>query len=168
MSDSTLPLLLYGLPSFFPTPRRIHIYLAEKLIPSSFLITVPHLDESADAEWKKKYPLKPEGFIPVLAIPDVAKLSASSADITDAQNYTWLYQSMAIIEYLEDLCDADPSITSVTSLRGTAGHGLRSEGPEGALKRAQIRGIMHLADEFFVIFGNTVTYAHLHLYIYTV
>lgn len=127
------PMLFYGYymgGNFAPCPRRVFVYLAEKKIPSSVL-TVVNSDEEAV---EKGYPKKPEGFVPILAIPKEGKEG----------EYTWMYQSVAILEFLEDYCDAHPEVTSVPSMRGRA---------SDPVHRAQIRGAMYWADELFEEFG---------------
>ena len=134
------PMLLYGFyfgGNFAPCPRRVFIYLIEKKIPSSVL-TIVNSDEEAE---KKGYPKKPEGYVPVLAIPKDGKEG----------EYTWMYQSNAILEYLEDYCDAHPEVTSVPSMRGR---------PDDLVLRAQIRGAMYWADELFEEFGASCMFGN--------
>lgn len=126
-------MLLYAYPAFFPSPRRVLLYLAEKKVPPKYLTLIPEPED----EKSKRFPPKPEGFVPVLAIPNSKR---SEADPANPTSYTWLYESAAIIEYLEDICDADSSITSTPSMRGGS----------DLAKRAMIRGVIELTSEMFV------------------
>lgn len=60
---------------------------------------------------------------------------------------SWIYESAAIIEYLEDVCDTDPSLISMHSMRGGS----------DLTKRAMIRGggggVIDLSSEMFVACG---------------
>lgn len=116
-------------------PRRVLIYLAEKGILSSPFIKVTPVHASptgalvfADG--------KPVGSsVPILRIP-------SKANTT---NTTTIKQSIAILDYFEDVCDSpDPNqpwqIGLAKSARGT----MRGTSPE---ERARTRDILCLADE---------------------
>jgi glutathione S-transferase len=123
-------MLLYVDPTIYPAARRVLIYVAEKQIPSSVVITVPPPNDLAS----KEYPPPKGTTVPVLAIRKTADGARS-----DPQSYQYLGQSCAIMEYLEDLCDQNPDISPVPSLRGG----------EDYIKRLLIRGLMAYGDEGF-------------------
>lgn len=79
-----------------PFPRRIAGYLSEKRIPSSTIQVVhvsdPQLGDSVIEPQAGSVPPRPEGSLPILAIPP--------SDST--RTWTYIRQSMAIITYLEE------------------------------------------------------------------
>jgi glutathione S-transferase len=100
MFQSNSPCLLYVYP-WMPYPRRVIIYLAEKGISPSLVTIVSAGNFPGDtASATPGYRPPPLGSLPILAIP---KPSASDADGKD--NYLYIRQTAAIINYLEDLCD---------------------------------------------------------------
>lgn len=111
MTLSTHPHLLYVHPyASGPFPFRVVVYLAEKQISETAVKVVPRTeDETANA-----FPSMPTGLRPILGIPK----DDGSFVGTKPESYTWLSQSSIIIEYLEDLCDSNPDISPVPSLRG--------------------------------------------------
>lgn len=133
------PFLLYAYPDWLPRARRLHIYLAEKKIPSSVVYAIK---SDKDAE-EKGYPAKPvDAWNPVMGVP------------TDKPGeYTWVQQSCAMLEFLEDYCDANTGTSPVPSLRG-----------EDLARRFQIRGMMYWADEAFSLFGMSVAYGNRYFY----
>lgn len=97
----SFPWLLYAYP-WMPYPRRVIIYLREKQIPEHLVRVVRVSDpgdgnQVVDAEY---FPPRPPGSLPVLAIPSKISSEGSPEE--------WLYvrQSMAIINFLEELCEA--------------------------------------------------------------
>ena len=137
MSLPPLPMLVYVEPTIYPAARRILIYLAEKQIPRSVVTPVPPPDDPNS----KDYPPPKGTTVPVLAIRKSADGAAN-----DPQSDQYLGQSCAILEYLEDLCDQNPDISPVRSLRGG----------DDYVKRMLIRGMMAYADEGFQNIGNVV------------
>lgn len=136
------PILLYGYPDWLPMPLRIHIYLEEKKIPESVVYAVNSDDDAAE----KGLPAKPPGvWCPVMAVPKADKPG----------EYTWIEQSLAIIEFLEDYCDANPGASPVGSLRGS---------PDDPVRRSQLRGMTLWADEAFCMFGYSCWYGNKHMY----
>ncbi|KAK3717020.1 hypothetical protein LTR37_006075 [Vermiconidia calcicola] len=135
MSLPHLPMLLYAHPSIFPAARRVVIYLEEKQLPSSVVVVVPPQDDEAS----RQYPPAQGTTVPRLAIK---KKSRADDDAKDAECYEWLSQSNAILEFLEDLCDAHSDLSSsrVPSLRGG----------DDMVKRLRIRGVMAYTDEVFL------------------
>lgn len=114
----------------------MHIYLAEKKIPPSVVYAIKSDEDAAE----KGYPAKPqEMWRPIIAIPK------------EQGDYTWIQQSCAIIEFLEDYCDLNPVISPVPSLRGSS---------NDVVRRSQIRGMMYWADEAFTLFGFTCMYGN--------
>lgn len=113
----------------------MNIYLREKKIPESVVKVVPFQDE----ESSKAYPKLVGTTVPKLAILK----SNTTGSQTDQDSYIWLPQSVAIIEYLEDLCDAHPQLSPVPSLRG--GNDL--------VRRALIRGSLGFMENTWATSG---------------
>ncbi|KAI1649919.1 uncharacterized protein F4817DRAFT_329123 [Daldinia loculata] len=112
-------------------PRRILIYLHEKGLLNSPHIKVAQVTISPTAEMIA--PGKPKGTVPILALPDG----------------TFIKQSVAILDYFEDICDnpeedwqKDIAAVAKTSMRG-----------RNARDRATTREILALADEATSMFG---------------
>lgn len=110
-------------------PRRVLLYLAEKGLESSPLINITPV--SVTDRGAMEAPGKPPGSVPILKLPDG----------------TFITQSVAIIEYFEDVCDnPDPahewqmelakSVSNRGSMRGNT-----------AQEKARTRDILALADE---------------------
>lgn len=119
-----------------PYPRRVIIYLREKGIPSS-LVTVVHVsDPQQGNQVPAQYPPKPAGSLPILAIPIIAK-DGSQQD-GEEQEFIYIRQSIAIMNYLDELCD-----------RGENGFPLSAYPMRGAdaLERARNNELLALADE---------------------
>lgn len=121
--------ILYAFPDWLPSGRRIRIYLDEKKISPSHVYVVQS-PEDAEA---KGYPPKQGNFTPIMAV----------SDPDDPSGYSWIEQSSAMLEMLEDYCDANPDVSSVPSLRGS----------DPIYQRARIRGILHWADSTFDLFA---------------
>lgn len=129
MSQLELFVLTWGV-----YPRRILLYLSEKgLSASPFIKITPVTMSSAGLV----APGKPPGSVPILKLPDG----------------TFIKQSVAILEYLEDICDKpDPeqpwqldlanSVTNKLSMRGATSE-----------DKARMREILSLADEATSQFG---------------
>ncbi len=101
-------MLLYAYP-WMPYPRRVIIYLREKGIPPSLVTIVRDSDPQLGNVVPPEYPPKPPGSLPILAVPSA-----------DESRYTYIGQSLAIINYLEDLCDArHDGFPRTPSMRGT-------------------------------------------------
>ncbi|EON63548.1 hypothetical protein W97_02776 [Coniosporium apollinis CBS 100218] len=118
------PWLLYVYP-WMPYPRRVIIYLREKDIPSSLVTVVPVSDPQRGSKAPPEYPPKPPGSLPILAIPNEG-------------GFIYIRQSLAIINYLDELCDA-----------GASGFPLSTYPMRGAnsLARARHNELLALADE---------------------
>ncbi|OBT62680.1 hypothetical protein VE03_07525 [Pseudogymnoascus sp. 23342-1-I1] len=103
-------------------PRRVVIYLGEKGLLDSGMIKITPVDMQTGA------PGKPEGSTPILRLPDGS----------------FINQSIAILEYFEDICDNPreewqkklASYSKQPSMRG-----------DSAEDRARMRSILGLADE---------------------
>ncbi|KAL7948678.1 hypothetical protein V8C42DRAFT_311987 [Trichoderma barbatum] len=121
------PWLLYVYP-WMPYPRRVIIYLREKGIPSSTVTIVPVTDPQLVNQVDSRFPAKPPGSLPILAIPQD----------DNGANFTYVRQSLAIMSYLDELCDngTEGFPRSRYSMRGS-----------DALQRAHINGVVALADE---------------------
>ncbi len=102
------PWLLYAYP-WMPYPRRVILYLREKRIPPS-LITVVHVPFGSTV-LDPQYPPKPPGSLPILAIPSESGVEGSkgSDGAGGSQSFTYIRQSLAIINYIDELCDAGAS-----------------------------------------------------------
>lgn len=91
---SQQPYLLYVYP-WMPDPRRIIIYLREKNIPSSLVTIVPVPDPQSSTELPPQYAPRPKGSLPLLVIPS-----------SSGEKPVVIRQSVAIMNYLDELCDA--------------------------------------------------------------
>jgi glutathione S-transferase len=112
------------------------IYPREKGIPSSIVTVVPVSDPQLGSTVDPKYPPKPPGSLPILAIPQ-----------DDSGNsFTYIRQSLAIMNYLDELCDS-----------GLEGFPLSSHSMRGTniLERARVTEVLALADECTTLW-NTV------------
>jgi glutathione S-transferase len=113
-----------------PYPRRLIIYLREKGIDSNLVKVVHVSDPQLGNKAPPKFPPRPAGSLPILAIP--------SMDDKGTISYTHIRQSLAIMNFLDELCDAGlygfPK--SKYSMHGT-----------DALERARNTEVLTLADE---------------------
>jgi glutathione S-transferase len=114
MSDTTVTTLYVLSGSLFS--RRVQIYLESRPLAASFTTIIPVTQSGL----KTTAPGKPPGSVPILALNDTKT--------------TYIRQSIAILEYFEDLCDAAGDESS--SRRGST-----------PIDRARTREIMSLADE---------------------
>jgi glutathione S-transferase len=120
------PYLLYVYP-WMPFPRRVIIYLREKGIPPS-LVTIVEVSGPQDGnDTKPSYVPRPKGSLPILAIPS-----------SEPGGYILIRQSIAIMNYLDILCDAGAEgfPKSKYSMRGS-----------DLLSRARETELMCLADQ---------------------
>lgn len=109
-------------------PRRVVIYLGEKGLLDSGIIKITPVDLQTGA------PGKPEGTTPILRLP----------------NGSFINQSLAILEYFEDICDNPreewqkklASYSKQPTMRG-----------DSAEDRARMRSILGLADEAMAHYG---------------
>ncbi|GAB7325570.1 hypothetical protein MBLNU13_g09568t1 [Cladosporium sp. NU13] len=109
-------------------PRRVLLYLTEKgLLPSPLLDITPVIP----AYTGMTAPGKPPGSVPILRLPDG----------------TFIKQSLAIIEFFEDVCDnPDPAIDWQVELAKTANQKISMRGST-AEEKASTREILALMDE---------------------
>ena len=146
------PFLLYSYP-WMPYPRTVGIYLREKRIPSS-LVTVVAVSDPSEGDAvieSEKYPPRPKGSLPILAI-----FSTPSSE----GNVAYIRQSSAILNFLEELCDEGKwgFPKSPYTMRGPG---------DNLLERARITEIRTLAEESLVswnavrIFGTGAGVPHL-------
>lgn len=126
------PLELFVL-SWGVYPRRVLLYLNEKGLKDSPLIKITNVTITKDGMVADG---KPQGTVPILKLPDGA----------------FIKQSVAILEYLEDICDhPDPSQPWQMQLSKEATIGsMRGETFE---ERARTRDMLALADEASSQFG---------------
>lgn len=110
-----------------PYPRRVIIYLREKGIPSSLVTVVPVSDPQLGDKAPSQYPPRPAGSLPILSIPNATRTS-----------FVHVRQSIAIMYYLEELCEAghDGFPKRHYSMRGVE-----------AFSRARNNGLLDLGDE---------------------
>ena len=109
-------------------PRRVVIYLGKKGLLDSGIIKITPVDFQTGA------PGKPEGTTPILRLP----------------NGSFIKQSLAILEYFEDICDNPreewqkklASYSKQPTMRG-----------DSAEDRARMRSILGLADEAMALYG---------------
>ncbi|OBT68123.1 hypothetical protein VE03_01448 [Pseudogymnoascus sp. 23342-1-I1] len=127
---SSRPWLLYAYP-WMPFPRRVTIYLREKRIPPSLVTVVPVSDPQLGNSAPPEFPPRPQGSLPILAIP-------SAHGTQDEPPYLFIHQSLAIMNYLDELCDSghEGFPLSQYSMRGA-----------DALSRARQTALLALADE---------------------
>lgn len=126
----TAPLELFVLP-WGVYPRRILLYLSEKGILSSPLIKITPVTITQQGMSTPEG--KPPGTVPMLKLPDG----------------TFIKQSVAILEYFEDIC-ADPQNDWQKELAKGAKSSMRGETPE---QKARIRDMLCLSDEACSQFG---------------
>ena len=123
----TTQLELYVLP-WGLYPRRVLLYLTEKGLLTSPLLKITPV---APAYTGMTAPGKPPGSVPILRLPDG----------------TFIKQSLAIIEFFEDVCDnPDPTKDWQIELAKTANHGIDMRGGT-AEEKARTREILALVDE---------------------
>ncbi|KAL4789967.1 hypothetical protein BDV19DRAFT_373280 [Aspergillus venezuelensis] len=103
------PFLLYAYP-WQPFPRRVIIYLRERKIPSSIVKVVHVSDVQFGSKVPEGFPAKPEGSLPILAIP-ISRLGNSSSFTARQQGeqatekgFIYIKQSLAIMQFLEEAC----------------------------------------------------------------
>ncbi|KAM0347351.1 hypothetical protein ACHAPU_004871 [Fusarium lateritium] len=125
------PLELFSL-SWGLYPRRVLIYLAEKGLYKSPLIKFTEVTVSQE-DGKLTAPGKPSGTVPVLRLPDG----------------TFIKQSIAILEYFEDIC-VHPTEPWQVELAKSANTSMLGETPE---ERARVREMLSLVDEVTSQFG---------------
>ena len=154
MKKPAFPFLVYSYP-WMPYPRLIGIYLREKRIPSSLVRIVPVADPyNGDAviDSESKYPPRPKGSLPVLAIHSASDFQG---------DVTYIRQSSAILNFLDELCDEEKwgFPKSAYPMRGDA---------DDPLARARITEVRTLAEECLVswnpvrMFGTGAGTPHLH------
>lgn len=128
------PWLLYAYP-WMPYPRRVITYLREKGIPETQVKVVQCDITSKDNEVVGDFPPRPIGSLPILAIP-------STAGDADEHGRVYIRQSLAIMYFLEELCND----FQYGFAKGRCGSLLGKPGT-GPLERARIAEVMSLADE---------------------
>ena len=130
------PFLVYSYP-YYPYPRLVSIYIREKQIPQS-LVTIVPVSEPYNGdkvvELADKYPARPKGSLPILAIH-------SSADFKG--DVTYIRQSSAILNFLDELCD-------MGQLGFPQSPYSKRRSVDYALQRARITEIRTLAEECLV------------------
>ncbi|KAH6682174.1 hypothetical protein F5X68DRAFT_263190 [Plectosphaerella plurivora] len=116
-------------------PRRVLLYLAEKGLDSCPAIKITSC--SINNKGMMEAPGKPPGSVPILRLPDG----------------TFIKQSVAILEYLEDVCD-NPDPTKEWQLQmADAARDRGSMRGETVQEVARTREILALADEASTLFG---------------
>ena len=115
-------------------PRRILLYLSEKGLQNSPLIKITPV--TITQEGMSTPAGKPPGTVPILKLPDGS----------------YIKQSIAILDYLEDICDGpDPEQAWQVELANTANQAsMRGNTPQ---QRARTRDMLCLAEEANVHFG---------------
>ncbi|RYP90823.1 hypothetical protein DL770_003084 [Monosporascus sp. CRB-9-2] len=112
-------------------PRRVLIYLHEKgLIESPHLKITP---VTISAAGKMEAPGKPPGTVPILKLP----------------NGSFIKQSVAILNYFEDICD-NPQEDWHRELAGLSRKNMRGNTAE---ERAHMREVLALADQVGSLFS---------------
>jgi hypothetical protein len=123
-ANSSMAIELFTLTGGLYT-QRVIIYLSEKHIINSPSLTITTCTQNG---LKMEAPGKPPGTIPILSLG----------------NGKHIKQSLAILEYFEDICDEAEKSGNKTELFEHAGSSMRGKTPE---ERARIREIVVLADE---------------------
>ena len=115
-------------------PRRVLIYLGEKGLLDSPYLRITPCDVSPTGGMTA--PGKPAGSVPILRLPDG----------------TFIKQSIAILDYLEDVCsNPDPEQPWQAELANSAQSNMSMRG-RTAVERARTRDMLSLADEATVHF----------------
>jgi glutathione S-transferase len=127
-----------------PYPRRVIIYLREKGIPTSLITIVPVTDPQRGNQVSGPYPPRPSGSLPILAIP-----KQSRQGDTQAEEYIYIRQSIAIMTYLDELCDS-----GVNGFPRSA-YPMRGADP---LERARHNELLSLADELTSMWNPVRTF----------
>lgn len=129
------PWLLYSYP-WIPYPRRIALYLSEKRISPSAIriihVSDPQSGNCVVPAQANSVPPRPEGSLPILAIPPS----------NDSNNWVYIRQSMAIIQYIEEACAPGGELSGTGARELVKGH--------TPLERARITEIATLAEELLV------------------
>lgn len=115
-----------------PYPRRVLIYLAERGITSHFNI----IPVDVHSKGKMSAPGKPPGTVPILKFPDGSYIS----------------QSLAIINYLEDVCENPQEEWQNTLASAAKPISVCGSTP---IERARTLEILSLADEVSSLLGLT-------------
>jgi glutathione S-transferase len=124
------PLLELFVLSWGVYPRRVLIYLAEKNLLKSPLIRITEVTVD---NGKLSAPGKPSGTAPVLRLPDG----------------TFIKQSIAILEYFEDICQHPEESWQVELAKEANGSMLGNTAKE----KGRVRDMLSLADEITSQFG---------------
>jgi glutathione S-transferase len=125
-----MPLELYTLTAALYT-QRIHTYLTEKHLLHSPSLKITPCTQTA---LKLSALGKPPGTVPILSLG----------------KGTYIKQSLAILEYFEDICDEAAKTGNKTGLFENAGGGMRGTTME---ERARVREVVGLACEATEAFG---------------
>ncbi|KAF4447047.1 hypothetical protein F53441_9346 [Fusarium austroafricanum] len=125
------PLELFVL-SWGVYPRRVLIYLSEKGLLNSPLIKITEVTIEPGSS-SLTAPGKPKGTAPILRLPDG----------------TFIKQSIAILEYFEDICDHPEQPWQVELAKSANGSMVGRSSEE----KARVREILSLADEVTSQFG---------------
>ncbi|KAI8669941.1 hypothetical protein LRP88_01613 [Fusarium phalaenopsidis] len=127
----TAPLELFVLP-WGVYPRRVLLYLSEKGILSSPLIKITPV--TITRQGMSTPDGKPPGTVPMLKLPDG----------------TFIKESVAILEYFEDICANPQNDWQKELAKGAAKSSMRGETPE---QKARIRDMLCLSGEACNYFG---------------
>ncbi|KAI6357095.1 hypothetical protein MCOR25_007738 [Pyricularia grisea] len=136
----SFPHLLYVYP-WMPFPRRVIIYLREKGIHNAVeIVPIDFSSQTALLDKHKNYPLKPPGSLPILVLPT-----------RDGSPPVKIGQSMAILNYLEDMCAAGKLEHSDKNPGGM-------RGPEDPVARARVVEMTTLAEELSATWNPVRTF----------
>lgn len=126
------PWLLYAYP-WMPFPRRVIIYLREKRIPSNIVTVVRVLTpQDGNQEVDTSYPPRPTGSLPILVVPSTEGDRSSSSGLQ-------IRQSMAIMHFLEEVCEK--------KMYGFGGASIRSLAGTTMTQRVEINEVLSLAEQ---------------------
>ncbi|KAJ9654830.1 hypothetical protein H2198_006185 [Neophaeococcomyces mojaviensis] len=141
--ESNFPWLLYAYP-WMPYPRRVSLYLSEKRISSTAIqivhVSDPQAGNCVVPSQASKYPPRPAGSLPILAIPP-------SAGRTET---LYIRQSMAIINFLEEQCAPSGELKHVGARELVTG--------KNVIERARLMELLTLAEELTVSWNSVRTF----------
>lgn len=144
--NRSTPWLLYSYP-WMPYPRRVQIYLREKHIPETAIKVVHVTDPQrgnqvhhSHLESDSSIPPRPEGSLPILAIPN------------NESRDSWVYirQSMAIITYLEFATGPDGPLSYLPTQSLHTG--------DNPLEAARLNELTTLAEELTILWNPVRTF----------
>ena len=96
-----------------PYPRRIQIFLRERDVPTSVVTVVPVSDPGNGDKAADGFPPRPDGSLPILAIPAPDAAADRSGIPRSLEGWTLLRQSLPIMQYLDQTIVETSSVEDV-------------------------------------------------------